>query len=63
MNWIKVDDALPLAGKEVLLVLSHRTHRYYALGYYCCRSGWKHDSSALNDEVIMWSELPAIVPE
>ena len=63
MNWIKVEESLPLAGKEVLCILSHRTHRYYSLGHLCCTEGWKHNSPAVNDEVIMWAELPAIEPE
>ena len=63
MNWIKVSDALPLAGKEVLAITEHvRGDKSYGLGYLCCRDGWKLDNM-LSGKVIMWAELPAIEPE
>ena len=62
MNWIKVTDALPLAGKEVLCVVEYHGHKYYQLGYLCCREGWKLHNKTL-DPVLIWAELPAIEPE
>ena len=61
MNWIKVTESLPLAGKEVLCIVEYLGHRYYKLGYLCCREGWRLENKL--DKVIMWADLPLIEPE
>ena len=63
MIFINADQQLPTPGKEVLIILTHRTHRYYGLGYYCCKDGWKYEGVVVNDEVLMWAELPPLEPE
>jgi len=65
MKWIKTNDSLPLAGKEVLCIYEHhnsRLNKVYRLGYLCCRSGWQIPD-VKEGAVIMWTELPAIEPE
>ena len=64
MKWIKVTDALPLAGKEVLCVVDNGkiARHEYAIAYLCCTQGWKiHKDGQFF--VRMWAELPAIEPE